>query len=339
MSAVAANPGPLMPRLFVALGDERSKQLLAGICDGRSIVILSAQVNSEADLKCKVDEGEKYRSKRTILFYGGFEGLDVYARDVGYALFVLPKGKTDEVIAAFDKKFSSVPVRKDQLPKMLPWKEEAFFNLLNVVDQIFEKAKITYWATCGTLLGVVRHGTMIPWDDDLDIAVFQDDVVKLTGSRPKLKAAGLKLFLYEELGYYKIYLELGSAIPVKSQKTGKPQIDPKTREPKYYDWKFPFLDVFVYKDAPETDSEGSSWHSYVSEACQKRFPKDRYKAEELNPLSPVPVTFGNKQIQIRIPHSPKAILSRMYGPDWERVAYAEYNHESEQLLERVKVDL
>ena len=39
---------------------------------------------------------------------------------------------------------------------------------------ILERNDVPYQIACGTLLGAVRHGGFIPWDDDFDLALFDD---------------------------------------------------------------------------------------------------------------------------------------------------------------------
>lgn len=52
-------------------------------------------------------------------------------------------------------------------------------EILKAVDAICKKHDIEYFLDAGTLLGAVRHGGFIPWDDDLDIAVRKQDFDRL----------------------------------------------------------------------------------------------------------------------------------------------------------------
>lgn len=52
-------------------------------------------------------------------------------------------------------------------------------NILEKLIKIFEENNITYFAYFGTLLGAIRHGGMIPWDDDIDLAMPRSDYDKL----------------------------------------------------------------------------------------------------------------------------------------------------------------
>ncbi len=54
----------------------------------------------------------------------------------------------------------------------------AQLEVLSDVDRICKRYDIDWFADCGTLLGAVRHGGFVPWDDDLDICMFRDDYYK-----------------------------------------------------------------------------------------------------------------------------------------------------------------
>lgn len=61
------------------------------------------------------------------------------------------------------------------VPSMMKKAWAAQIEVLYEVQQLCKKYDIQYFAEWGTLLGAVRHGGMIPWDDDFDICMMSDD--------------------------------------------------------------------------------------------------------------------------------------------------------------------
>lgn len=54
-------------------------------------------------------------------------------------------------------------------------RQEIELLILRILDVVAKRNGIPYWLMYGTLLGAIRHGGFVPWDDDLDIALLEDD--------------------------------------------------------------------------------------------------------------------------------------------------------------------
>ena len=64
------------------------------------------------------------------------------------------------------------------IPGMVKRAWGAALTILSEIDRICKKHGIQYHISAGTLLGAVREGAFIPWDDDLDIIMLRDEFNK-----------------------------------------------------------------------------------------------------------------------------------------------------------------
>lgn len=71
------------------------------------------------------------------------------------------------------------------------------------VDRVCRKYNIPYYVICGSLIGVVRHHGLIPWDDDVDLAITREGFERLREAAKVEWASGDFTFVdYDEYGVF-----------------------------------------------------------------------------------------------------------------------------------------
>lgn len=181
------------------------------------------------------------------------------------------------------------------------------YQLMYDVDKLFNYHNIPYWIIAGTSLGAIRHGGIIPWDDDVDIGIDKRDGKSVWELKGELKKCGYDICRHW-LGY-KIFYK---------------NIKPKGR----YKYSFPNLDVFFMEH-----HKGKI--RYSRKVCREMWPKEYWYEEEIFPLKRY--TFGDYDVWGCNNH--KNYLERTFGKKWFSQAYREYDHETEQVVDKVLVKL
>lgn len=79
-------------------------------------------------------------------------------------------------------------------------KEIAFDNLKDILT-IMRNHNISVSPACGSLLGIIRDGGFIDWDEDIDLNILKEDTEKLKDCLWDLKGKGFELFRCDRCGH------------------------------------------------------------------------------------------------------------------------------------------
>ena len=176
---------------------------------------------------------------------------------------------------------------------------DLIYETLECLHKVFTQHDIRYTIFGGTALGAERHGGLIPWDDDADLAILNDDEQRLIALSNVFSREGFTLDKIPFFGYRLYHSTLAK---------------PRAHTDHY---PFPFVDIFIMTDT------GVSYE-YSTE-----------DARELWPQTPLPygcfdrlidIQFGHLTLRSLSPQDAKEHLDDNYGKDWSYVAWREYDH-------------
>lgn len=165
--------------------------------------------------------------------------------------------------------------------------------LLGRVVKILNQEKINYYVDAGTLLGIIRDDALIPWDDDIDIALLHTDI---ESCRAALKS--LLPELSSKSGH--TWRVVDYKAPQSFGAVAAGDIRALKLMPASPDTKLPSLDVFVKYLANDS-------MDYVLSSRGFTMPAEHIKNTHWH-------TFNN--IKLRVPGNVELYLQRHYG-DWQ----------------------
>ena len=176
---------------------------------------------------------------------------------------------------------------------------DTLYRIFADFDEAAAEVNLRYSMAAGTALGAVRHSGLIPWDDDGDLYTTEESMRdSMIGLWRACMKRGLRIQIHSidgapAYGWYKIYANTETI----------PNVDLFSMT----------LDGDVWK---LTNSTARSW-----------WPKEQLPSDAFESMNRVP--FG--PLQLPLFHQPQDYLTRVYGHDWNVVAWDGYDHVNEKM--------
>lgn len=199
-------------------------------------------------------------------------------------------------VTSFDQVVAATWSPAEPFPRIPQWTVDRVYGCLRVVDALLSELDIPYFAICGTLLGAVRHGGLIPWDVDGDVGIRRDDVPRvLRESRRFLAERGFGLGRELRFALLKVF-------PLDGYK-----IRP------WHRFRFPYVDIF-----PMVERSTGRW-THAPLVTRLRWPGEYFDHASFTTLQRY--QFGPLELTAPPTEIAHHYLTSSYGPTWRSEAY------------------
>ncbi len=216
------------------------------------------------------------------------------------------------------------------------------YSILDKFHNLSEKHDLVYWIDGGTILGAVRHESIIPWDDDIDISILnnKENIKKLRTILNILKKDNINS-LKLDFGY-KLFHKDGQKIRantwvnhMRKFKRENPHVKTrlnitrqasktykKSKNPVYEKFTFPSIDIFLTKKVGDKIK-------YSNNTYKNCF----YKETELLPRR----TYKLGKLKVHGPKKPLKYLTRCYGSIWKTEGRPKFDHHNQIIIKKRKM--
>lgn len=140
-------------------------------------------------------------------------------------------------------------------PISLEEKKVIYLEMLREIDDFCRSHNIRYSLSSGTLIGAIRHGGFIPWDDDLDITMPLPDLLRFKNEfkSDKIRFCDVDTCKHYELSFPRLeYIPTYSKIGMFNKGMGVA------------------IDIYVIVGVPNDKQEAESYFAKGKEIFQRR---------------------------------------------------------------------
>ncbi|NNM42983.1 MAG: hypothetical protein HKM07_01395 [Chlamydiae bacterium] len=224
----------------------------------------------------------------------------------GYRLVIFKNESLDEATKIAQHLLSMSPKYSSELTRLTVQESTRLYSLMKKIDKVLTENKVKYWAGRETLLGAIRHGGLVPWDDYLHLFILDSEKLKLESVKADFEKEGLVLHSYFK-DFYKVCEVDGLPLQDHFNNTGT------------LPFTYPAANIFVMTLEKRKESQDVYVHSSFN--FYFNWNHERFAYSQIENISRIP--FG--PISLPIPGSPEEYLNRMFGtekrPDlWKKYA-------------------